>query len=62
MYKWLATRPLQGLVFGAVTYFVLTSGLMAIRGSDQQTPDLAVLVLCFLAAFSDRFSNWCSPR
>jgi hypothetical protein len=55
--KWLVTRPIVGLVFGAVTYFVLDSGLMAIRGNtDSINSSAAVIVLCFLAAFSDRFA------
>jgi hypothetical protein len=34
--KWLFTRPIVGLLFGAVTYFLLDSGLMAIRGTDSK--------------------------
>jgi hypothetical protein len=56
--KWLVTRPIVGLVFGAVTYFVLDSGLMAVRtnGASESGSSSAILVLCFLAAFSDRLA------
>ncbi len=64
-FKWLLTRPVQGIVLGATFYLVLESGLLLMTGDGRaadtspksvQAQDV-ILVLSFLVGFSDRFAD-----
>ena len=63
LFKWLITRPVQGVVLGSVLYLVLNSGLFLLTGSDpsaapaSSTADEVTLILSFLISFSDRFAD-----
>lgn len=62
-FKWLLTRPVQGVVLGSTFYLILTSGLFLLTGSTVSTQSESIvaqrviLVLSFLVGFSDRFAN-----
>lgn len=60
MTQWMLLRPIQGIVFGGASYFVLDSLLSLL--TPQFTPlaplpmtDEAILLLSFVVGFSDRF-------
>lgn len=57
--RWLFTRPLTGVVIGAVTYFVVRIGFLATGFEDSESirsPELFWLI-AFLSGFSDRFAD-----
>jgi hypothetical protein len=64
--KWIVTRPVQGVLLGAATYLVLSSGLYVVTAGSTPTPlgttpvsitDVVIMVVCFLVGFSDRVAD-----
>lgn len=63
-FRWMVTRPIQGVVLGAATYLMLATGLFLILDptsvegpSGDLIMDEVVLLISFLVGFSDRFAN-----
>ena len=60
MTQWMLLRPIQGVVFGAASYFVLDALLSLLTPFQSQTPlsmtDEAILLLSFGVGFSDRLA------
>ncbi len=63
-FKWMITRPVQGVVLGAATYLILVAGLFMLTGGEVDTEsvtgvleDEVVLLVVFLVGFSDRFAD-----
>ncbi|HKW99274.1 MAG TPA: hypothetical protein VJN43_16155 [Bryobacteraceae bacterium] len=61
--RWLFSRPLTGIVMGAITFLVLRAGLLTISpdpGSTQAEKlgsNEIMWLIAFLAGFSDRFAD-----
>ncbi|KPQ33814.1 MAG: Protein of unknown function (DUF2384) [Phormidium sp. OSCR] len=60
MTQWMLLRPIQGVVFGGASYFVLDALLSLLTPFQSQTPlsmtDEAILLLSFAVGFSDRLA------
>ncbi len=60
MTQWMLLRPIQGVVFGGASYFVLDALLSLLTPFQSQTPlsmtDEAILLLSFGVGFSDRLA------
>jgi hypothetical protein len=57
--RWLFTRPLTGVMMGAITYLVISVGLITIspgRNTPIGSKEL-IWLIAFLAGFSDRFAD-----
>ncbi len=56
--RWLFTRPLIGIVMGAITYLIVRLGFLStsIDVSQISSPELIWLIV-FLSSFSDRFAD-----
>jgi hypothetical protein len=58
--RWLFSRPLTGVVMGSITYLVIEAGFLTLGtqagGAALGKNDL-MLLLAFLAGFSDRFAD-----
>lgn len=64
--RWLFSRPITGIIMGAIAYLVLKAGLLVIAqspgviqgasGAAEHTNELMWLI-AFIAGFSDRFSE-----
>jgi uncharacterized integral membrane protein len=57
--RWLFTRPLTGVVMGAITYFVIKLGFLTVGMEDSANLDTSKLlwVIAFLGGFSDKFAD-----
>jgi hypothetical protein len=67
--RWLISRPLTGIVMGAIAFLVMKAGLMTIDPGAAAAADASatgnkhlgdnelVLLIAFLAGFSDRFAD-----
>lgn len=55
-YTWLVAKPIVGMVFGAIVYFLAVSGELALNGRTQISNIELLNVLAFLGGFSDRYS------
>ncbi|MFO8039512.1 MAG: hypothetical protein R6U67_08690 [Sodalinema sp.] len=60
MTQWMLLRPIQGVVFGGASYFVLDALLSLLTPFESETPlsmtDEAILLLSFGVGFSDRLA------
>jgi len=59
--RWLFSRPLTGVVMGSITYLVIEAGFLTLGSDPGGAATLGkndvMLLLAFLAGFSDRFAD-----
>ena len=55
-YTWLVSKPIVGMIMGAIVYFLAVGGELTLNGNTEIANIQVLCVLAFLGGFSDRYS------